>query len=413
MDRNTAADGNRPFTGADRAGASTGCTLPLDYGLAGATTAGGWQRRLDSVIGRDKDSEAALAHYRKLAAAMVAALPPALFAKPVSVEQIWWHWNYTASRHVWHHPLPNQPYDPHARLPGSVFTPVWKDPSAAQLRNRRWRAARSDADIFLRTYRDEQDGVPDSYQAIVGLEKYPDSGVRWPESTLFKALDDLTTPATTLDWSIHFTFDTAEIAVSIAHNVIINIKDQARQLGRHAHSDDELIRKLVSGRQLASALKQGSAERGVNPAIVVTAAAASPEDPRHGDHRGDPPLPAPEAGTQRRRGSQATLSRALNPGTEISRGPARDPQPVAPPPRSPNSCPLLTTSLGNNVGVPLGETITSPGVREIVLNDLLNAPAAGKTPAISSSADPPAAVNRNAQKPHPVVAGNGRRHSPH
>jgi hypothetical protein len=349
-------------------------TLPLDYGLAGATTAGGWQRRLDSVIGRDKDSEAALAHYRKLAAAMVAALPPALFAKPASVEQIWWHWNYTASRHVWHHPLPNQPYDPHARLPGSVFTPVWKDPSAAQLRNRHWRAARSDADIFLRTYRDEQDGVPDSYQAIVGLEKYPDSGVRWPESTLFKALDDLTTPATTLDWSIHFTFDTAEMAVSIAHNVITNIKDQARQLGRHAHSDDELIRKLVSGRQLASALKQGSAERGVNPAILVTAAAADAKTLDTAITEVIRRYRRPKLELRRRRGSQATLWRGLNPGTEDSAAlhEIRNPSTTA---AFARFVPLLTTSLGNNVGVPLGETITSPGLREIVLNDLLNAPA--------------------------------------
>ena len=138
---------------------------------AGATAAGGWQRRLDSIIGRDKDSAAALAHYRQLAATMVAKLPPALFAKPVSVEQIWWHWNYTASRHAWQKPIPNQPYNPHARLPGSAFTPVWIDPSAAALRQRRWRAARTEADIFLRTYRHEDDGVADSYQVIVGLEK--------------------------------------------------------------------------------------------------------------------------------------------------------------------------------------------------------------------------------------------------
>ncbi|KPN44612.1 hypothetical protein AN933_29915, partial [Mycobacterium intracellulare subsp. chimaera] len=242
-------------------------SLPLDYGLAGATAAGGWQRRLDALIGRDKDSDTSLAHYQQLAAAMVAKLPPALFVKPASVEQIWWHWNYTASRHTWQHPLPSQPYDPHAQLPGSAFTPVWKDPSAAGLRGRRWRAARTEAEIFLRTYRDQADEVPDSYQVVVGLQKYPDAGLRWPHATIFKVLDDLTTAATTLDWTIHFTFDTAEAAVATAHNVITNIKDQARQLGRHADSDDELLRKLVSGRQLASALKQGSAERGVNAAV--------------------------------------------------------------------------------------------------------------------------------------------------
>jgi hypothetical protein len=347
--------------------------LPLDYGSAGATTSGGWQRRLDSVIGRDKDSDRSLAHYRELAAAMVAKLPPALFAKPASVEQIWWNWNYTASRHTWQQPLPNQPYDPDARLPASVFTPVWKDPSAAALRGRRWRAARTDADVFLRTYRDAQDGVPDSYQAIVGLERYPDSGLRWPHATIFKVLDDLTTPQTTLDWSIHFTFDTAEVAVATAHNTITNIKDQARQLGRHANSDDELVRKLVSGKQLASALKQGSAERGVNTAILVTAAAADPDTLDKAISEVIRRYRSQKLELTRRRGSQATLWRALNPGTENSAAlhEIRNPSTTA---AFAKFVPLLATSLGNNVGVPLGETITSPGMRQIVLNDLLGAP---------------------------------------
>ena len=29
---------------------------------------------------------------------MVAALPAVFFPKPATVEQIWWHWNYIASR---------------------------------------------------------------------------------------------------------------------------------------------------------------------------------------------------------------------------------------------------------------------------------------------------------------------------
>ena len=348
-------------------------SLPLEYGLPGASTAGAWQRRWDSIIGRDKDSDTSVAHYRALAAAMVAKLPPALFVKPASVEQIWWHWNYTASRHAWQHPLPGQPYDPHARLPASAFSPVWKDPSGAGLRGRRWRAARSDAEVFLRTYRHTDDGVPDSYQVVVGLEKYPDSGLRWPHATIFKVLDDLTTPDTTLDWTIHFTFDTAEAAVANAHNVITNIKDQARQLGRHADSDDELLRKLVSGRQLASALKSGSAERGVNAAVVVTAAARDPATADTAISEVIRRYRSQKLELTRRRGSQLTLWRALNPGTEhrAALHEIRNPSTT-------NSfakfVPLLATSLGNNVGVPLGETITSAGLREIVLNDLIGAP---------------------------------------
>ena len=226
------------------------------------------RRLLDTVVGRDKDTDAALAGYRERAAELIGALPGVFFPKPVSAEQIWWHWNYTASRGVWHHPLPPQPYDPHASLPASAFTPVYFDPAAARLRGRRWRAARTEADVFVRTYRDADDGVPDSYQALIPLDSFPDTGIAWPRSTLFKVLDDLTAPDTTLDWTINTTFTSAESAVSMAQNVITNIRDQYRQRGRHADSDDELVRKLASGKELASELKRGSAERGVNPSIV-------------------------------------------------------------------------------------------------------------------------------------------------
>ena len=348
-------------------------SLPLDYGPAGRTQTSTWRHTLDAIIGRDNDTEATIAGYRELAARMVAALPPAFFVKPASVEQIWWHWNYTASRGVWPHPLPAQPYHPDARLPGSAFTPVWLDPSAAALRGRRFRAARSDAEVFVRTYRDHDDGVPDSYQAVMGIESFPDTGIAWPRATLFKVLDDLTTPATTLDWTIHFTFDTAEAAVSVAHNVITNIKDQARQRGRHALSDDELIRKLASGKELASELKRGSAERGVNPAVLVTAAGADP-------HQVDSALcevlrryRGQNLGLVRRRGSQPNLWGGFNPGTETSAAlhEVRNPSTTA---RFAKFVPLLASRLGNNVGVPLGLDVTSPGLRDVVLLDLLNAP---------------------------------------
>jgi hypothetical protein len=360
-------------------------SLPLDYGVRGATVSGVWARRLSSVIGQDQDhrddkddkddkqSEEALHRYRELAAAMVRTLPAALFAKPASAEQIWWHWNYVASRHTWRHPLPGTPYDPGARLPGRAFTPVWTDPSAAALRGRRWRAARTDAEVFLRTYRDPADGIADSYQAFAGIESFPDTGLRWPESTVFKVLDDLSTPQATLDWTIHLTFDSAEVAVATAHDVILNIKDQARQLGRHAHSDDALVRKLASGRQLASALKAGSAERGVNAAVLIAVAAAEPATvdtaiteviARYRRQRLD---------LRRRRGSQAMLWRGVNPGTETTAAlhEIRNPSTVA---AFAKFVPLLAGGLGNNTGVPLGQTITSPGLREVVLLDLLNAP---------------------------------------
>lgn len=347
--------------------------LPLDYGQEGATNLGSWQRRLDSIIGRDKDSDESLEHYRELAARMVSKLPPGLFAKPAAAEQIWWNWNYVASRHTFALPLPNTPYDPHARLDASAFTPVWKDPSAAALHGRRWRAARTEADVFVRTFREPGDRIADSYQAIVGLEKFPDAGIQWPHATIFKMLNDMTTPATTLDWAIHYTFDSAEVAVNTAHNTILNIRDQGRQRGRHAFSDDELRRREASGRQLASALKQGSAERGVNVSVVVVAASPSAGATNAAINEVIRRFRGLKVETKRRKGSQVPLSRAFVPGSESHAAlhEIRNPSTTE---AFAKFVPLTSTSLGNNVGVPIGYTITSPGVPELVFNDLLGAP---------------------------------------
>jgi hypothetical protein len=345
-------------------------SIPLDSADGSMAT---WRHVLDTVVGRDKDSGASLAAYRDRAAALAAELPGAFFPKPVAAEQIWWHWNYTASRGVWDRPLPSASYDPHASLPGSVFTPVHFDPGAARLRGRRWRAARADTDVFVRTYRDAHDGVPDSYQALIPLDSFPDTGIAWPRATIFKALDDLTAPDTTLDWTINTTFTTADAAVSLAQNVITNIRDQYRQRGRHADSDDELVRKLASGKELASELKRGAAERGVNPSIVITAAAADADTVNSAVAEVIRAYRRQNIGARRWRGSQPTLWRAFNPGSEraAALGEFRNPTTTE---RFARFVPLLASKLGNATGVPLGMNLTSPGLRDVVLLDLLGAP---------------------------------------
>jgi len=331
------------------------------------------RRLLDTVVGRDKDTDAALAGYRARAAELIGALPGVFFPKPASAEQIWWHWNYTASRGVWHHPLPSEPHDPHASLPASAFTPVHFDAAAARLRGRRWRAARAEADVFVRAYRDADDGVPDSYQALIPLDSFPDTGIAWPRSTVFKVLDDLTAPDTTLDWTINTNFTSAESAVSTAQNVITNIRDQYRQRGRHADSDDELVRKLTSGKELASELKRGSAERGVNPSIVLAVAAVDADTLNSAVAEVMRAYRRQNIGARRWRGSQPTLWQAFTPGAEraAALGEFRNPTTTE---RFAKFVPLLASRLGNAAGVPLGMNLTSPGLRDVVLLDLLGAP---------------------------------------
>ena len=78
-------------------------------------------------------------------------------------------------------------------------------------------------------------------------------------------------------------------------------------------------------------------------------------------------------GARRWRGSQPTLWRAFNPGTEraAALGEFRNPTTTE---RFAKFVPLLAARLGNNTGVPLGMNLTSPGLRDVVLLDLLGAP---------------------------------------
>jgi hypothetical protein len=145
------------------------------------------------------------------------------------------------------------------------------------------------------------------------------------------------------------------------------------QRGRHADSDDELVRKLASGKELASELKRGSAERGVNPSIVIAAAAAEPDTVDSAVTQVIRAYRRQNSGARRWRGSQPTLWRAFNPGTEraAALGEFRNPTTTE---RFAKFVPLLAGKLGNATGVPLGTNLTSPGLRDVVLLDLLGAP---------------------------------------
>jgi hypothetical protein len=344
-------------------------SLPLDYGTRGRTRTATTRAALAAAAGTRAESP--ITTYRRIAAEMVAALPAAFRPGPATTQQIWWHWNYVASRGAWNDPLPGGKYDADATLPAAMFSPVYFDEAAAALKQRRWRAARTDTDAFLRTYRDGD--VPDSYQAFLPLESFPDAGFAWPRAAMLKVLDDHVTTGTILDWTINLTFDDPETAVNEAHTVIKNILDQYKQRGRRAYSDDELRRTLAAGKELASELKHGS-ERGVNAAIVICAAADNPDTLNQLVTGITRKYRKSDVGTRRWRGAQTFLWRAANPGSERAAylREFRNPTTAK---RFAKFVPLIGTRLGNPVGVPLGVTMTSHGLRDVVLLDLLNCPA--------------------------------------
>ena len=378
-------------------------SLPLDDRATAAPA--------DTVAGRDKDTDAALADYRARAAELIGALPGAFFPKPVSAEQIWWHWNYTASRGVWQPPAADRsatirtPACPARRSPPCNF-----DPAAAQLRGRRWRAARADADVFVRTFRDAADGVPDSYQALIPLDSFPDTGIAWPRATIFKVLDDLTGTGhhAGLDDPHHLHLrrlrgvDGAERHHQ--HPRPVPAARPPRRLRRRTHPQTGL--RQGAGLRAQTRLRR-TRRQPVDRASPPPAADADTRELRC--RRGDAASTA--ARTSGRGGGAAarpTLWRAFNPGSERSAalGEFRNPTTTE---RFAKFVPLLANTLGNRTGVPLGMNLTSPGLRDVVLLDLLGAPGR-ENPAnlvICGSPGPRQVPHRQAADP--VVAGAGRR----
>jgi hypothetical protein len=194
--------------------------------------------------------------------------------------------------------------------------------------------------------------------------------------------------------------------VSTAQNTVVNIEDQYRQRGRHALTDDELVRKRASGKELISELKRGTAERGVNVSVVIAAAAADAQTLNNAVESVIRTQRRNNIGSKRWKGSQPTLWQAFNPGTEQAArlGEFRNPTTTG---RFAKFVPLLTNKLGNNTGVPLGMSVTSPGLRDVVLEDLLNAPARENPMNIVLVGSPGAKVPVR-QESDPVMAGIGR-----
>ena len=167
---------------------------------------------LDAIRGRDKDTDAALDRLPRPAAEGVRrAARRVLSRNRLLPNRSGGTGTTPPAAASGRHPLPATPYDPHGRLPGSAFTPVHSIPPPHELRGRRWRAARTDADVFVRTYRDPDDGVR---RLVSGAGRRwtasptPGSPGRAPPSS--RCSTTSATPDTTLDWTIHITFAAAE-----------------------------------------------------------------------------------------------------------------------------------------------------------------------------------------------------------
>ncbi|MGD9620633.1 MAG: ATP-binding protein [Mycolicibacterium sp.] len=356
-------------------------TLRLDFGREGDDMMANVGTNL---AGQDHDNPEVIDRYRQRAAAMSAALPSVFEPQPAPAEAIWWRWNATLSRGVWREPLPDVDFDANAVLDGTAFTPGFFDENAAEL----FDAAGLSADNpLVRIYRDVRDGVADSYQAILPIDKFTPAGLSFPRSTLFKRADDLSTGGIVIDWHQSLQLNPPQKMHTDMVKMDININDQWTQRGIAAEVDNQLPRQLFLTRELAAKCEEGSVNRAGHAGMVFTVAAPAPELVAEGVKRLKTEFARAGIGFRRWRGGQKWLAHTLIPGAET----VSDIKKLRHRTTSDDLgalVPLVSSQLGDTFGVPLGLDITMPGMQDVVLTDLLAAPTRSKGAVMVLGGDP-------------------------
>jgi hypothetical protein len=356
-------------------------TLRLDFGREGDNLMANVGKNL---AGGDFDDPDVIDRYREIAAAMAAAQPSVFEPVPAAAEQIWWRWNATLSRGVWREPLPDVAFDENAVLDESAFTPGFFDENGAEIYDASGVSAENP---LVRIYRDEREGIPDSYQAILPIDKFTPAGLTFPRSTLFKRADDLSTGGIVIDWHQNLQMNPPQKLHSDMLKMNINIEDQWVQRGAAAEVDNQLPRQMMLSRELASKCEEGSVVRAGVGGVVFTVAAATPDLVAEGVKRLKTEFARAGIGFTRWRGAQKWLAHTMIPGAEAvcdikklrHRTTSDDLATLVP---------LVSSQLGDTFGVPLGVDITMPGMQDVVLTDLLAAPTRNKGAVMVLGGDP-------------------------
>lgn len=337
-----------------------------------------------AVSGKDFDDPELVTQYQRLSREVAAAIPSVFDAQPAPAEHVWWHWNATASAGVWRQVLPDVEFDEDAVLDESAFTPVFHDENAAELVGADGLSADNP---LVRFYRDGNEEIADSYQAILPLDDFHPGGLVFPRSMLMKLADDLSSPDIVIDWVQDLVLNPAESMHKEMLAMNANITDQWQQRGASAAADTQLPRQLFQSRELAAKVELGSARRAGNAAVVFRVAAAKPEQVAEGVKQLKRAMTKKSIGFTRWRGGQKYLAHTFVPGAQkIS-----DIKKLRHPTTSDDLAtfvPLVSSQLGDPFGVPIGIDITMPGMQDLVLTDIVAGPTRGRGGIMVFSGDP-------------------------
>ncbi|MEN4466804.1 ATP-binding protein [Mycolicibacterium conceptionense] len=336
-------------------------TFPVDSGRAGRTSIGAAERAKDWVAGRDVESDKSVAAYSRLAAEVVALLPSQFSVRPASPLQIQWQHRQTVFRGVYRDPMPPAGFGPD-RLTAANFVRPGVDEGANAVRSSWWPTMRP----ITRLYDLDNPDGPWSYQALLPVTHFPDTGLRFTKAAFLYALDNVDTPAR-IDWMQHFVTRSPDHAVTLNARSAKNIKDQMRQRGRMTEEDDELDVKLDSTREYNAQIKANPSERELDVATLIAVGAPNLEMCEDAVKQVRYELDQAEIALSRWRGAQSKLWLGFHPGSEK--------QAYLDEFRDPTSAhlwsrftPLISTRVGDSRGTPLAENQNTLR-RSLILHD--------------------------------------------
>lgn len=336
-------------------------TFPVDSGRAGRSAAGAAARAKDWVAGRDVDSDNSVAAYARLAAEVIASLPARFSARPASPAQIHWHHRHTVFRGTLREPMPPSGVGPD-RLTGADFIQPALDEGANAVRKTWWPTMRP----IVRVYDKDNPNGPWSYQALLPITHFPDSGLRFTKAAFLYALDNVDTAAG-IDWIQHAVVRTPDRAEPLNARAAKNIKDQMRQRGRMIEEDDELDIKLANTREYNAQIKANPSERELDIATLIAIGAPTVEMCEDAVKQVRHELDQAEIAVSRWRGAQSKLWLAFNPGSENHAylDEFRDPTSAH---LWGRFTPLVSTRVGDSRGTPLAENQNTLR-RSLILHD--------------------------------------------
>lgn len=285
-------------------------SIPVDAGTEGRTPLGQGKRAMDWIIGRDKDSDTSIHHYRTVARHIVAKLPSQFNIRPASPAQIRWHYTHRGGLGVIHEPMPPTGAGPRSLTAADFPRLAFDEGNNA---DRPW--WRPSFKPVVRVYNPDNPRQPNSYQTFLTVEHFPPAGIWFPRANYLHNLLNVQTTAT-IEWTQHINVRTPEQAKAVNKRYLKNINDQIEQRGDR--EDDELPIKRTQTRIYNKKVGSSPAERELDHTIIIAVGAESIEVLNDAVEQIRQELDGVGIVVRRRRGAQSLLWKAFNTGSEIT-----------------------------------------------------------------------------------------------